>query len=432
MHPSRKQLEMQSAIDPMTGLHNRYAFADIADTLIVSEGLKAWLVLLDVDEFKQVNDTFGHDAGDTLLLTLAERLRRSPYCVHEGRLGGDEFAIILIDRSCEEAVDKLELLLTEVTEPVDHGGDWVEFTCSAGIYELTGTPFREAFPKADYSLYAAKKAKARYHLFDEQTERTFSNEAKEKARFAKADLAQELSVLFQPIYDFDRAVPIPVAVEALVRWQTPDGKELLPSEFLGFAERTGRILELTDVVLAKAFAQVTRLPDSVGMQVNISSLEIGRKNFVSRVEAARSHAGIEAERITLEITEGLLLRDLGAAEAVLSRLQSYGYKIALDDFGTGFSGLSYLDRLPVDQIKVDRSFTARLGHRKRTALIASTIMILVRQLGVDCTIEGIETIKQARLARGLGFRKMQGFHFSRPVSGDALDALLIEAGLKEE
>ena len=427
---SRKQLQEQADLDPLTGLHNRRAFAELADKLGDCSEPRHWLVLFDIDDFKQINDAYGHNAGDALLTSFAARLRSSSNCAAQGRLGGDEFVVIIAEHSEEEVVDKLEKLISQVTSPVEYKNDLIEFSVSAGVSELTGSCLQAALPKADFSLYSAKKARARCHLFDAVAEQAYSEEIEKKARFARADLKRELSVHYQPIYNYDRKLP--VAVEALARWETADGEHLLPADFIPLAERTGRIIELTDVVLEQAFKEAGSLPDDITMQINVSSLEIGRKSFISRAEAARAKAGIAASKITFEITEGLLLRDLNEAEEMIAGLQSLGYRIALDDFGSGFSGLSYLDRLPVDQIKVDRALTARLGQEKRTSLIASTIMILVRQLEIECTIEGVETAKQARLARGLGFRNMQGFFFSHPLNAGALHALFRELDLADE
>jgi diguanylate cyclase (GGDEF)-like protein len=401
--------------DPLTGSWNRSRLL-----ALIEEGLnepmaeRPWLALIDLDGFKHINGTFGHLAGDAVLSAVSQRISRSPDVAACGRMGGDEFAVLLhggLDQRRVHAL--LGLLCQAIAKPVQLGEMNLTLHASIGYYRCVGVSVSACLERADTALYKAKELrKGEVTAFDEADERSLLERQVMTRVFTSANLREQLAVVFQPIVDADTMRPL--SFETLVRW-SPDGRRLLsPAAFINLAENTGRISEVTHVVLEKALSEFPAWQWGCSLSVNLSAHDILREDAAQWISGLVRKAGAPPESIVFEITETALLRDYGRAAANLAKLRAEGFRISLDDFGTGQSSLAHVHNLPLDQIKIDQSFAQTMSSSDSARAIIGTVLALSRQLGLECTIEGIETIEQQLVARGLGLRRMQGYLFGRP------------------
>jgi diguanylate cyclase (GGDEF)-like protein len=402
--------------DPLTGANNRRAIlAMFSQTLADSSASPPWLALVDLDGFKHINDTYGHAAGDAVLCAVKMRIEAVPEIAAFGRLGGDEFAILMSGALALSAVSSaLEGLSRAICQPICVDDLRLLVRASIGLHQCQGTQLGECLERADTALYKAKEDRSgAVAIFTESDERAMRERRDAIRVFTSADLGQQLSLVYQPIIDTDLGRP--VTFEALVRW-SPDGTIWLPpAAFISLAETTGRIGELTEHVLCKALNECRVWQWGCSLAINLSARDILRDDAANWIGAIVAAAGAPPRSIILEITETALVSDYRRAADTLAKLRQAGFRIALDDFGTGQSSLSHVHNLPIDHLKIDQSFARDLVPSEGSRAVVSTILALARQLQLDCTIEGIETLAQQAIARSLGVRMMQGYHFSRPI-----------------
>ncbi|WP_369138526.1 putative bifunctional diguanylate cyclase/phosphodiesterase [Modestobacter versicolor] len=418
------RLAHQANHDPLTGLPNRTLLAaHVAERFHPGEGRLA-CIFLDLDNFKVVNDSLGHAAGDRLLVELARRLRVT---VRPGdlvaRFGGDEFVVVCQDVGEDAAVALAERIRTALRQPVALGGVELHPAASVGVTVQTSehTAPEELIRDCDTAMYQAKAlGKGRITVLDSQARAGARDKLRLVADLREAIERREVTLVYQPI--FSTAEGTAVAVEALARWQHPVRGAIPPSTFVPLAEESGLVGGLGLLVLDETCRQVAAWDAELGdaaparANVNVSALQLDANLHGSVAQALQRH-GLHPSRLSIEITESALVKDPAAARAVLLDLRDLGVQVSIDDFGTGYSSLAYLRHLPVDCLKVDRSFVAELaeGH----AEIASAVIALAGSLGLCTVAEGVETLEQAELLAGLGATHLQGFCLAEPLTGAA-------------
>lgn len=407
--------------DSLTGANNRRAILALFDQALADPASPSpWMALIDLDGFKHINDTYGHAAGDTVLCAVSKRIDAVAEIDAFGRIGGDEFAVMISGYLKWPEVSAALIGLSQaICEPIEVGQLKLTVRGSIGLHQCSGTDLGECLERADTALYKAKEDRSGAVAdFTESDERAMRERRDAVRVFTSADLGQQLALVYQPIIDGDLCRPI--AFEALVRW-SPDGTSWLPpAAFINLAETTGRIGELTQHVLGKALDECRVWQWDCSLAINLSARDILREDAASWIGGIVATAGAPPSSIILEITETALLNDYRRAADNLQKLRHAGFRIALDDFGTGQSSLSHVHNLPLDHLKIDQSFARDLVSSERARAIVSTILALARQLGLECTIEGIETLEQQAIARSLGVRTMQGYHFGRPIKAGAV------------
>ena len=433
------QLRHQATHDALTGLPNRVRLLDAVEELLCSAGPedRLGLCFLDLDGFKGVNDTLGHQAGDELLTEIAHRLSAAtdPRRHVVARMGGDEFVILFRRTQGPQSVfPVIENVLEAVRQPVLLDGHTVTVTASAGLVErpAAGAEATELLRAADITLYWAKSAgKADFALFDED------RNAREVHRYALAQAlpaaleSGEMFLDYQPIVAL--AGGRPPAVEALVRWRHPERGLLKPEEFIPVAEETGAIVELGRWVLDRAVHDAASWPDGPAVAVNVAVRQVHDYSLVHEVAAALEASGLPPRRLCLEITETALM-DTEERDALdglpgpgtLHTLADMGIGIAVDDFGTGYSNLARLRDLPATSLKIDASFVADLGSEAGgfAESVITSLVAMAHAAGMTVTAEGIETPDQARRLTALGVDYGQGFYYSRPVPAARIEAVL--------
>ncbi|HEY4824402.1 MAG TPA: EAL domain-containing protein, partial [Solirubrobacteraceae bacterium] len=412
--------------DPLTGLPNRVLFVDRLEHALARLGRQdslAAILFLDLDHFKLVNDSLGHHVGDELLAAAAPRLKhalRGSDTV--ARFGGDEFGILLEDIASErDAIDTAERIAATFARPFVLSGSEHFVTTSIGIALATGGERAdELIRDADAAMYRAKdRGRARYEVFDEGMRGRAIERLRMENDLRRALERDQLRLEYQPVVSLTNFSL--VGVEALLRWRHPDRGEIPPSEFIPIAEENGLIEPIGRWVLENACRQAARWygarPDSapLAMSVNLSAVQVARRTLPELVRAALSSSGLDPACLSLEITETVMVRDADGLKDVLHALKALGVRLVLDDFGTGYSSLSYLTRLPLDVLKVDRSFVDGLGNESRDTAITETIIAMSRALSLDVVAEGVETSDHVRELRRLGCGMAQGFHFSRAL-----------------
>jgi diguanylate cyclase (GGDEF)-like protein len=382
-------------------------------------GERFCVFLLDLDQFKSVNDSLGHSLGDALLKTVAERLKS---VTHEtnfvARLGGDEFAILqTMDGDPRDAAATLaNRLLAAITAPYELAGHQVTIGTSIGIALAPedGNDGDQLLVRADLALYRAKSEGRNGYRFFES-----AMEAEVRARRAiEADLRAavehgEFELHYQTMVDI--ATQQPRVAEALVRWRHPQRGLVPPNQFITLAEETGLIVPLGIWILRQACRDAVNWPAHIKVAVNLSVAQFRKGDLSDIVAQTLAETGLSPDRLELEITETVLLEKNAENLAVLRHLKSLGISIVLDDFGTGYSSLSYLKMFPFDKIKIDRSFVEELASRADCAAIVGAVISLGRSLDIGTIAEGVETAEQVALLRAAGCREAQGFFFSRPV-----------------
>jgi diguanylate cyclase (GGDEF)-like protein/PAS domain S-box-containing protein len=430
---AEEQLRHQAFHDPLTGLANRALFTDRVEHALVlggRTGTGVAVLFLDLDDFKAINDSLGHVAGDRLLAAAGGRLREtlSPaYTV--ARLGGDEFAILVEDPNAPTAaLDAAERLIAALETPFELEGREVFVTASVGI--ALGGEADELLRSADVAMYRAKAGgKAQYVVYTPRMDEDLVGRLELVSDLRRARVEEDFVLHYQPVVDLVTGAVH--GVEALVRWQHPTRGLVSPGDFVPLAEETGRIVELGRWVLGEACRQAARwrgqLPGvrSLAVSVNVSTRQVRRSVLVDDVQAALAESGLPPEALVLELTESVLARRREELTAVLEEVAALGVRIALDDFGTGYSSLSLLQDLPVDSLKVDRSFVRDLDTSPRRAGFVRAIVDLADALGVTVIAEGVETEAQVAELRRLGCRVGQGFLFARPLEARALEELLV-------
>ncbi len=419
----REELSEQAMLDPLTGLFNRRFFTDVMTCrfdLARHEGLSAAMLLIDLDGFKQVNDTRGHPVGDALLIEVAARLRLC--CGPDDlvmRLGGDEFAVVRLCRQQRrDATSLARFIVGELARTVEVDGYHLHISGSVGValYPSGGDQLNDLLRSADIALYFVKADGGdAYRIFDPAMEETVRTRRALEVDLREALNRNQLEVYYQPLVQLEpRRV---CGFEALLRWHHPVLGMVMPSRFIPIAEETGLIAAIGEWVLRQACQEATRWPPNTRLAVNLSPVQFERSDMVDIVASALRESRLEPRRLELEITEGVVMRDVGDVLATMRRLQALGVRLALDDFGTGYSSLSYLRSFPFDKVKIDASFLADLHGDGGTIIRA--VLGLCGHLHLDSLVEGVETEEQLSWLRIEGCTEVQGHLFSppRPAGG---------------
>jgi diguanylate cyclase (GGDEF)-like protein len=409
-------------VDSLTGLPNRRSFGRRLDEMLAEadavDGNVA-VARLDLDSFKSINDIFGQLTGDRVLVEVARRimaLQRPGTFV--ARLGADNFALIMEGPATDETMRALgAVLCNAMRSSFDLPGTNIHLSISAGFAaSQPGDTAETLYDRADYATSVAKReARGNAVVFSERHAREISKVRKMEHALHTADLDAEIYILFQP--QFDIALNRTTGYEVLARWRSPTLGEISPAEFIPMAERSGLISKITQTVLRKALAVSEKLPKPLRLSVNLSAHDIGSTTAIEAIVALVERAGLPC-RIDFEITETAIMLDMDQAHDALLALLALGSRIALDDFGTGHSSLTHVQKLPLDRIKVDRSFVAEVTDDPTSRAIIKTTLDLCRNLGMSCVFEGIETEEQLDALLGLGGTIMQGYLFGRPMSED--------------
>jgi diguanylate cyclase (GGDEF)-like protein len=407
--------------DALTNLPNRVLFAERIEQALGQTGRGCGdfaVFCLDLDNFKQVNDTLGHPVGDELLRAVAERLEA---CIREvdtvGRLGGDEFAVLQygIERP-EDAAVLARRILEVVSAPYIIEGQKITVGVSIGISiaPSDGATCGKLLRNADVALYRAKAdGRGTWRFFEAEMDIRLQARRQLELDLRDALANDEFVLFYQPIYDFENDWIS--GFEALVRWQHPTRGIILPSEFIPLAEEIGLIVPLGQWVLRTACIEATKWPKHVKVAVNVSATQFKSESLVPSVREALTVSGLAAQKLELEITESVLLANSSSTLDALHALRELGLRISMDDFGTGYSSLSYLRSFPFDKIKIDQSFIQTLAAKDGSRDIVRTIVGLGRSLGMRTTAEGVETLEQLALLRAVGCHEAQGYYFSVPV-----------------
>ncbi|PPQ40090.1 PAS domain S-box-containing protein/diguanylate cyclase (GGDEF) domain-containing protein [Rhodoblastus acidophilus] len=415
--------------DALTGLPNRALFRTRLEEALARarRGIRFALLCLDLDRFKEVNDTLGHPVGDRLLVAAAARLRAELRETDTlARLGGDEFAIIqccLLDP--QEASSLARRVINILSAPFEIDGQKIVVGVSIGI-ALSPEDSGEAeslLSAADMALYGAKAdGRGVWRYFEPAMNRRLQERRLLELDMRRALAEGQFELFYQPIMDVEtRRVK---TFEALLRWRHPERGLLAPDLFIPVAEEIGLIVELGEWVLRRACADATRWPPGVGLAVNFSPVQFQSRHLVAQIAGALCDTGLSPGRLEIEITENVLIKDKEATLAILQSLKALGVRIAMDDFGTGYSSLSYLQAFPFDKVKIDRSFTCELDQSRKSNAIIKAVASMCDGLDMTVVAEGVETEGQFEALQREGCSEAQGFLFSRPVAADALPALL--------
>jgi diguanylate cyclase (GGDEF)-like protein/PAS domain S-box-containing protein len=427
--------------DPLTKLPNRRLLQDRLGQALAAASRSKLLgafLFLDMDHFKTLNDTRGHDAGDRLLVEVAQRMRTA---IREGdtlaRLGGDEFVVLLEDLSAEAeeaatlAEQVGEKLLDVLSNPYSFTGYEFHSTASIGIGLYSGKEtVEELFKHTDLAMYQAKNAgRNALRFFDPHMQAMVTMRASVEDDLRVALEQNQFRLYFQPQVEHTRRV---VGAEALIRWQHPARGLVSPLDFIPLAEETGLILPIGQWVLETACARIKAWegnPHTQHLQlaINVSARQFRQTNFVGQVRQALQNNGITPDRLKLELTESLVLDDIADTITKMKELREIGVYFSMDDFGTGYSSLSYLTQLPLDQLKIDQSFVRNIGVKTSDAVIVQTIIGMANNLGMAVIAEGVETEAQLKFLKENGCMVYQGYLFSKPIPIDEFEVLLKES-----
>ncbi|HEY5789807.1 MAG TPA: EAL domain-containing protein, partial [Gammaproteobacteria bacterium] len=439
---SEERIEHLAHFDPLTDLPNRALFQAQSRQILAAarrSGRPVALLMLDLDDFKDVNDSLGHAAGDRLLEQVAGRLKD---CLREGdmvaRLGGDEFALVLPEVEGPEAVDTaVRRLLEKVAEPytLDELDLFVNASVGIALYPGDGEDAETLLKHADLALYRAKnRGRGTFNFFkpamDQEVQQRKSLENDLRSALARGDL----HLVYQPQVELENRRM--TGVEALVRWHHPERGPISPAQFIPIAERSGLIVQLGEWVLEEACRQARAWRDAgmveLVVAVNLSPVQFKHPDLVGMVERVLRRSGLEAELLNLEITEGVVMQDTAANLKLIEALRAMGIRIALDDFGTGYSSLSYLTSLPVDKIKIDRSFVTALAEDPVRRSIVRSIVELGGALGKRVNVEGVETAEQLAVLVGHSVDEVQGYYFSPPVAAKEIQHMVARPAWQEQ
>lgn len=426
------QLDAERTVrqDPLTRLPNRFAFNELLDgalNRLAQTGEEFAVLLLDLDRFKDVNDKFGHPAGDEFLIQVAARLQRCTRAAeHVARIGGDEFALIMTNlRRAEDALEIAESFVAAFADPFPIEGCDVVGATSVGIVlaPRDGTTSHDLLKHVDIALYRAKKAgSGTICSFEASDDRSVRDRKALRRDLEQAIERNELFLVYQPFLDISQNRI--TGFEALLRWQHPVRGLVSPSEFIPIAEESGLIHQLGEWVVRRACATLSTLPSDVRIAVNFSAVQFHNTAILQTIVRALAETVVAPTRLEIEITESMLISKYGSAPSILNSLLQLGVTVALDDFGTGFSSLTYLRKLPFSRIKIDQSFIRDMLTQPDCAAIVKSVIGLAQDLRIGIVAEGVETADQLEYLRQSNCDEAQGYLIGRPVSADQIPALL--------
>lgn len=430
----RHQHDMISHLEQHDGLTGLRNLVDLdGEAWCCDLGQRLEVLFIDVDGLKAVNDTLGHATGDGLLKKIAERLQNCvPPQASLFKFGGDEFVVVLkSDPGAGWAKWIADQILEAMRAPVSLNARELSVSVSIGIAEQTKgeVDANRLLTEADLALRAAKsEGRNCFRSFVPEMEHRLRERRQLESDLSKACANGEIQVEYQPIVDA-RGAQV-VAYEALVRWDHPTRGRMAPAEFIPLAEETGLIHQISACVLSRACADALDWPSHIKVTVNLSAQQFQSDQLIDGITAVLNESGLPASRLELEVTESLFIGQSGGPISILRRLREMGITIALDDFGTGYSSLSYLRRLPIDVLKIDRTFVVELATSQEARTVLEAICNLADRLGMATVIEGIETEEQASIVRQIGGAKMQGFLFGRPQPAEAVAAQMTQPLLR--
>jgi diguanylate cyclase (GGDEF)-like protein/PAS domain S-box-containing protein len=425
-------MERRAHYDSLTGLPNRSLFNErLRGAIQLAQADAVTLLILDLDRFKEVNDMHGHGLGDVVLIDAARRIAN---CLRDGetaaRLGGDEFTVILRRGAGRDRVTAVcDAILHALSVPFDIGGEHIHLNASIGVATYPGdaaTP-EELMRNADLAMYGSKQAgRARFTMFDRGMQHAALSKAKIVSELRSAVVDDKLELHFQPIVDLRNGEIF--KAEALVRWRREPDKLVLPGEFIAFAEDAGLIHDIGNWVFCAAARSAKRWSDMLGLQfkvaINKSPVQFTHPHPMDWA-GQLDEIGLSHDSMTIEITEGVLL---SLSERVIERLHALhasGFEVSIDDFGTGYSSMSYLKRLDIDYLKIDRSFVADMLTNDTARIITETIILMAHKLGLKVIAEGVETAGQRDWLVGQGCDYAQGYYFSHPLAAGNFEQLLL-------
>ncbi len=432
---SEERIRFMANHDALTGLPNRALLQDrLEQALRYAERSDHWVTVafIDLDNFKIINDTLGHTAGDELLTAVANRMVSCLRAVDTVvRLGGDEFVILLVDQ--QKNVDSISATVQKIraaiSAPLEIGGQTLRVSSSVGLanYPTDGKDADTLLANADAAMYRAKDlGRDNYQFYTPELNVKVRGELQLQEALRGAVERHEFMLLYQP--QVDMLTGHVFAVEALIRWNHPTQGQLAPNHFIPIADQTGLIVPIGDWVLQEACRQNRAWQDSgmppIKVCVNVSARQFAEKNFVARVVNALEKSDLEARYLELELTESLIMRDIGQAIVTMNELQRLGVQIAIDDFGTGYSSLSALKTFPVARLKIDRSFIKGLPANVDDRAVTTAVISLGKKLNLRIVAEGVENDDQIAFLRQNKCDELQGFHFSRPIPPDQIGAYL--------
>jgi diguanylate cyclase (GGDEF)-like protein/PAS domain S-box-containing protein len=420
--------------DVLTGLPNRSLLQDRLGQAVAyatRSGHPVWVMLIDLDRFKFVNDSMGHKAGDVLLMTVAARLRSSLRDSDTvARLSGDEFVVILSEHADQPlSTDIVQRVMDSVAQPVLLGAKEFFVTCSIGVaaYPSDATAADSLIEHADIAMYRAKKlGRNNFQFYTPAMNEESQERVRIESALRNALERNEFVLHYQPQVDLKSGRI--VGMEALIRWKHPELGMVPPNRFVGIAEETGLIVPIGAWVMRTAAAQNKAWQDAglgpLRVAVNLSARQFGAADLVPGIERVLRETGLDPACLELELTESLFMSDVTPAVELLHRMKSLGIQLSIDDFGTGYSSFSYLSRFPIDVLKIDRSFVNDLQHDANDAAIVASIIALAHNLRLSVIAEGVETAEQLDYLRHQGCDEMQGYYFSRPLPVHEFEQLL--------
>jgi len=413
--------------DMLTGIPNRRAIFQKLDHLI-SQERPFWMGIFDLDGFKAINDVYGHIIGDNLLCAVVERTTAlSIPGATFGRIGGDEFIAIVSGDLTETEIEKFGAeVIAAISEPYPVELMELSVGVSAGFskFPCMGTTSAQLYEKADFALYKAKAhRRGRCLLFDTAEDEEMRQAIAIERELREGDLENELYLLFQPQYS--PGLQRVVGFEALARWQSPKLGLVRPDLFIRAAERSGHIRKVTDILFKKGLTTLAKWPTDISLSFNLSAHDISDRFFILSLLGQIMRSGISPSRIEFEITETAVMLDIETSKTMLAALRGSGCKVALDDFGSGYSSFEYLDQLPLDKVKIDRSFIRKVSHSTTSREIVAGIIGLCSKLDLRCVLEGVETEDEMEILAKLQPDLIQGYLYGRPMSAsDAMQVIL--------
>ena len=440
---SEEQLRHDALYDALTNLPNRTLFMDRLELAILRQKRRNYhkfaVLFLDLDRFKIINDSLGHDIGDRLLIEVAKRIKNGSRAVDTiARIGGDEFVILIEDiRDSFDAIHAAERILQNIQIPCILQDHEVTTTASLGIVisDSRYTRPEQYLRDADTAMYHAKElGKARYEVFDTIMRQKIMNRLEMEMDLRLAVERKEFEIHYQPILSLVSGSII--GLEALVRWRHPRLGLVYPIEFISLAEETGLIVEIGEWVLENACEQIHqwqreyyRVPP-LSVSVNLSGKQLIQPDLVDRVKRILGKVGLDPTSLSLEVTESVIISDIDAAKKALREIKSLGIQVHMDDFGTGYSSLGHLHQFPIDQIKIDRSFTSSMLSNKNNMGLVRSIVLMGHELGLNVVAEGIETTEQMSRLGELGCEYGQGYYLSKPLKVPEVNEFLSRNGQK--